>query len=171
MRSAAAQLAFPCLGSGSTALDVHAVVSEGGRLVWRPEPLVAAAGCRHRSTAALTLDEASSALWLDELVLGRSSESPSDCDVTTTLRIDRGDRPVLRDGIRTAPTSATGPAVLAGARYLVSIVDVGAGALGDGDALGSRPLAHAGRLARLAEPTSVGRERLLAGLDAMLSPR
>ena len=55
VRSAAAQLAFPCLCSGSTALDMHAVLSDGVRLGWRPAPLVAAAGCRPRSTAARPL--------------------------------------------------------------------------------------------------------------------
>jgi len=171
VRSTGAQLAFPCLGPGSSALVVDVAVASGASLVWRPEPLVACGGCRHASSARVDLaDPTSRVLWCDELVLGRSGEAVSGIDVSSRLRIDRAGRPVLRDGIRTAATDAFGGAVFGNARFLATVVDVGWNVLDATSAPGSMPLAGGGTVLRRLAPTAVGRDALHRRLDDLVHP-
>jgi urease accessory protein len=169
VRSTGAQLAFPCLGPGSSALDVHVTIGPGASLVWRPEPLVACAGCRHTSAARVELADATSrVLWWDELVLGRTGEAVAGIDLTARLRIDRAGRAVLRDGVRTAASEALGGAVFGNARFLATVVDSGWGVLDSDSAPGSMSLAGGGHLLRVVEPTAVGRDALHRQLDDLL---
>ena len=52
-----ATLAHACSGGGTTEMNVRAEVGSDARLAWLPEPLVAHAGCRHRSAASLALQD------------------------------------------------------------------------------------------------------------------
>ena len=70
VRSVAAQLALPCPPGCSTAVAIDAEVGPGGRLDWWPEPLMAVAGARHRSSTVLRLAPGAAVRWVDELVLG-----------------------------------------------------------------------------------------------------
>jgi urease accessory protein len=74
IRSAAASLVLP--GRGVSRLAVRAEVGAGARLVFTPEPSIAAAGCDHRSLAWVRLDEGAELVWREEIVLGRHGERP-----------------------------------------------------------------------------------------------
>jgi len=118
VRTVAAQIAHPCLYGGSTAMHVTASVGVAGRLVWWPEPTIVCRGGRHVATATVDLAAGATAVWVDELVLGRSGEHPGDVDVTTSLVVDHDGLPLLRDGLAVGAPGSLGPAVLGGARYV-----------------------------------------------------
>lgn len=125
VRTAAATLAHPCPGGGSTTLDVHADLGPGASLAWLPEPLVACAGCRHTGRARVRLAAGAAAVWSETLALGRSGERPG--DVAVRLDVDHDGAPLLRDGLRAGPSVPAwdGPAVLDGARHLGSVALLG----------------------------------------------
>ncbi len=154
VRSAAAQMAFPCLGPGSSRLDIEVNVGDGCMLRWRPEPLVAAAHCRHLTSARLSIEGTGRALWLDELVLGRSGEDVADIDVISSISVDRDGEPVVRDGFRTRAPGALGPAGIGTHRYLATLLDLGTSTLTD---QGSMLLASGDRLQRILAPDARAR--------------
>jgi urease accessory protein len=160
VRTVAATLAHACRGGGETVVELRAEVAAGARLAWVPEPLVAHAGCRHRSSARLDLAPGAAAVWAEALTLGRHGETAG--DVELRLDADLGGRPLLRDGVRvgTGAPGSDGPAVLDGSRH------VGTVAL-----LGLRPnvedpsvlsLAGPGAVARACAPDGAALERRLA---------
>jgi len=55
VRSVAATLALPGRDGALSRLEVHARVEAGGRLTWLPEPLIAAARCRHETLSTVEL--------------------------------------------------------------------------------------------------------------------
>ena len=55
VRTTAATLAHPCPDGGWTETIVDATLGPGATLAWLPEPLVACAGCRHRSRSTIDL--------------------------------------------------------------------------------------------------------------------
>jgi urease accessory protein len=93
--------------------------------MWLPEPLVAHAGCRHRSTAHVDLHEGAAAVWAETLALGRHAETAG--DVSVRVDVDLDGHPLLRDGLRAGPTvaGADGPAVLDGARHTGTVALLG----------------------------------------------
>lgn len=117
VRSTAATLAHPCPGGGATLSTVTAVVATGAALAWLPEPLVACAGCRHRSASTLRLEQGSAAVWYEACTLGRSGETAGPVDLR--LDVTLGGAPLLSDGFR--GQAAASPAVLGGRRHLGSI--------------------------------------------------
>jgi urease accessory protein len=125
VRTAAATLAHPCPGAGSTTFDVHADLGPGASLAWLPEPLVACAGCRHGGRARVRLAAGAAAVWSETLVLGRWGERPG--DVAVRLDVDLAGTPLLRDGLRAGPSAPAwdGPAVLDGTRHLGSVALLG----------------------------------------------
>jgi urease accessory protein len=135
LRSAAATVALPGRGDEPSRLLVRARVGAGGTLEYLPEPTVAAAGCRHRMDAEVTLGPGASLLWRDELLLGRHGENSG--AITTSLRVDlRGNdlggdepRPLLRHELALGPDEPgrDGPAVLGGARAVGTLLIAGAG--------------------------------------------
>ncbi len=160
VRSVAAQLAFPCLGEGTTRWCVNARLGSGARLDWAPEPLVACGRSRHRSTVSIDLAEDAALLWRDELLLGRFGEPVESVGVRSELRIRRSGRPVLHDGLATDLPGSLGPAVLGGARYLGTIVDLGADALSaDGDPPAMQ-IAGGGTMLRLVGADAISRTQL-----------
>jgi urease accessory protein len=122
VRSAGASLAQRGDGTPS----IHAVtvdVEDGAHLVWDVEPLIAAAGCDHRTTATVRLGAGASLVWRDEVVLGRSGESPGRC--RSALRIERAGAPVLDHELSTTVAGWDGPAVTAGAKVVGHLAVVG----------------------------------------------
>lgn len=115
LRSIAASVALPGDGGELSRLDVHARVGRWATLRYRPEPLIAAAACRHRTTARLELALHASVEWREELVAGRHGEPPGSC--WTRLVADIDGRPLLRHELRMGPDAPgwDGPAGLAGA--------------------------------------------------------
>src|SRR5690606_35571027 len=71
LRGVAAAVALPGPGNDASQIVVEATGAAGGRLDWRPEPLVAAAGCRHRARSQVTLAEGAELTWQEALVCGR----------------------------------------------------------------------------------------------------
>jgi urease accessory protein len=161
VRSGAATMAHACPDGGRTSLDVAVDAGRGARLAWMPEPLLAHAACRHRSTAHLTLAAGAVAVWAEATALGRSGETAG--DVELRLDVELEGRPLLRDALRTGPSAqgAAGPAVLAGARH------VGTVAL-----LGARPSVDANLVMALAGPGAVARALAFdaATLERRLAP-
>lgn len=146
VRTAAASVALP--GDGPSEVSVHARVAGGGALRWLPEPVVAARGCVHHMAVSLHLEGSAAVLWREELVLGRHGEEPGTVVTRTTADIDGN--PLLRHelALGLGYRASTGPAVIAGARAVGSVLLVGPGApavarvLGPGGAV--LPLAAGG---------------------------
>ena len=166
VRTAAATIAHPCPGGGSTAFDVDADVGPGARLAWLPEPLVACAGCSHAGRSRVRLHNGAVAVWSETVALGRTGEQPG--DVALRLDADIDGLPLLRDGLRAGPSTPgwDGPAVLAGARHAGTVALLGTparpGVVGDGVLQGAVSLAGPGTLVRAVGPDGAGVERALA---------
>lgn len=124
LRTVAASVALPGQNGAESRLTVRASVAAGGRLAWLPEPLVAAAGCRHEVRCAVTLAEDALLLWRDELVFGRAGEGPGDAAVETV--VTRAGRPLLHHRLAVGPSAPgwNGPAVLGGAKATGSLLVV-----------------------------------------------
>ena len=159
VRSTAATLAHPCPDGGWTEMCVTAALAPGAALAWLPEPLVACAGCRHRSRSTVVLEEGAVAVWYEACTLGRSRERAG----TVELRLDATltGRPLLRDGLR-HPEGAESPAVLGGHRHTGSVHLFGRRASGR-----YLQLAGAGTTARGVASDAVALERGLGPARAL----
>jgi urease accessory protein len=115
VRSTAATLAHPCPRGGWTQLDVRAHVGPGASLHWRPEPLVACGGGRHRGESRIVLDSGATAVWREVVCLGRTGEAAGVVETRVTADLDG--HPLLRDGLRVHPS----PAVLGPARHVGAV--------------------------------------------------
>jgi urease accessory protein len=123
-------------------MHVRVEIGTDARLAWLPEPLIAHAGCRHRSTASLDLHDGAVAVWLEAVTLGRHGEDAGHVELRFDAELDG--RPLLRDGFTTR--AAAGPAVLNGARHLGTVA-----------LLGTRPAADIERVMELAGPGGLAR--------------
>ena len=74
VRSVAAQIALPGRDGPPSRLTIEARVGAGATLRWRPEPLIAAAGCDHRAVTRVEVADGGRVLWRDDLVFGRHGE-------------------------------------------------------------------------------------------------
>lgn len=166
VRSVAASLALPGRdGAPPSQLRINAVVGAGAVLRWRPEPLIAAAGCHHQALTHVEVAEGASLVWRDDLVCGRHGEGSGDVRADTTIRY--GGRTLYRHELAIGPGAPgwSGAAVLGGGRAVGSVVLAGprrpAPGLPGGDAA-VMPLAGPGVLA-----TAVGRDirQVRAALD------
>jgi urease accessory protein len=124
VRTVAASVALPDRAGTPSCLSVFASVGAGGRLDWLPEPLVAAARCRHRTMSTVDLAGDAELVWRDELVCGRHGEPAGDARVGTSVTI--GGKPLLRQELTIGPGAPgwSGPAVLGGARAAGSLLIV-----------------------------------------------
>jgi urease accessory protein len=120
VRTVAASIALPGRSGAESVLAVHAVVGEGARLVFLPEPIVAAARCRHHNVSAVDLAAGARLVWREEAVFGRFGEPAGDLRLSTSIR--RGERPWYRSDLAIGPTHPDGPAVLHGARVLATLI-------------------------------------------------
>jgi urease accessory protein len=125
VRSVAATIAYPSRDGAPSQLDVHATVGAGGRLEWRPEPLIAVRRCNHRTTSTVDLAADASLVWRDELVCGRHGEGPGDVCVLTSVHVEK--RPLYAHELAVGPAAVgwSGAAVLGGARVHASTLYVG----------------------------------------------
>lgn len=173
VRTAAASIALP--GAGPSEVRVTATVAAGGRLRWLPEPVVAVDGCDHHMEATVDLEDGAVLVWREEVVLGRHGEAGG--SVVTRARVDLAGRPLLRHELALGPRypAAGGPAVVAGARAVGSLVVAGLEATVPAIALGPTaavlPLAGAGvQIVALAEGAVALRRQLDAGLARTAGP-
>ena len=123
VRTAAASMALP--GAGPSKVRVRATVAAGGELRWLPEPVVAVDGCVHHMEATVDLEGGAVLTWREELILGRHGEAGG--SVVTRTSIDLAGQPLLRHELGLGPRypPAAGPAVVAGARAVGSLVVAG----------------------------------------------
>lgn len=121
VRTTAATLAYPCPQGGHTTTDVAITLDAGCRLAWLPGPLVAFAGCRHRSHARVSLAPGARALWAELLTCGRAGETVG----SVGIRLDATlcGAPLVRDALRVGPEAPgwDGPSCLGGARHVASL--------------------------------------------------
>jgi urease accessory protein len=79
LRSAAASLLLPGPHGELSRLRIRARVAAGARLDYCPQPTVAAAGCQHRTSAAIELEPGGALRWREAIVLGRHGEPAGQC--------------------------------------------------------------------------------------------
>jgi urease accessory protein len=170
VRSVAAQLALPGRPGPASHLHVRAQVDGGGTLRWRPEPLIAAAGCDHHTTTHVEVAEGGTLLWRDDLVCGRHDEPSGDVRLTTTIRY--AGTTVYRHDLAVGPAAPgwNSAAVLGAAGQAVgTVVAIPAfeEAFPASDRAAIMPLAGPGMLA-----TAVGADirEVKAALDGLAAP-
>lgn len=170
LRSAAATLLLPGHrrpGAPRSRLLVRASVAAGGRLVFSPGPLIAAAGCDHLSVADVNLDETAELVWQEQIVLGRHAERPgryvSRFDVTV------GAAPLLRHELR-IDEGAASCAVLGDAKAIGTLLMAGADLTREPyaeEGLAVMPLARPGVLVTVLAADAVSlRDRMELGRSA-----
>jgi urease accessory protein len=148
VRTVAATLALPGPGGARSRTRVFAHVAAGASLSWRPEPIVAVAGCDHTMESTVELDAGARLLWREELVCGRHGEAGGDLRLHTAATLDGV--ALLRQALAVGPAAPgwSGPAVLGGARTAGSLllVDPEAPTEPRGPAVLRRPDAYAARV-------------------------
>lgn len=142
--SAAATLSLPGRDPAPAHYDLDLTVAGDAELIWRPEPVIAAAGSELRLWTRVHLDPHARLLFREEQVLGRHDEPPG--RLTSRLTVRQDGRLVLDQStdIGTgAPPGWDGPAVVAGRRTLGQLltthaVTVGASGGASGEAAAFR---------------------------------
>jgi urease accessory protein len=171
----AATMAWPGPHDSWSTQAVTATVGAGGHLCWTPEPMVAVAGCRHRSSMTVRLAADATAWIVEEVSLGRTGEDPG-C-IELEWRVERAGSVLLHHAERLGPNGpGWGSAVSSGRhRHLVAAVSVGVTAPGGAPTTVVGADAAAARL-QIADDTwmalAVGVDRPAArgALDAVADP-
>lgn len=103
-------------------VDVH--VGTRATLVWLPDPVIAAHGCRHAGEVRIALDRGARLILREELLLGRSGEQPGNLRQHVRVRLDG--RPLLHQQLIIGPEApaSDGPAVTGGHRAIGSLLVV-----------------------------------------------
>lgn len=125
IRTVAASIALPGRFGEASLLTVTVTVAAGGRLLWLPEPLIAAARCQHTTRSTVDLEDGAELIWREELVCGRHGEEPGDVTLSTVLRRDM--KPLYRGDVAVGPGAPRwdGPAGFGGARVLATVFNTG----------------------------------------------
>ena len=142
----AATMAWPGPHDAWSSQGVTADVGERGHLCWTPEPMVAVAGCRHRSSTTVRLAAGATAWIVEEVSLGRTGEGSGRVDLE--WRVERGGSVLVHHAERLgAGGPGWGSAVSTGRhRHLVAALAVGLPGRGDGPPTLVGPDAAAARL-------------------------
>lgn len=173
--SAAATLVQPGTGMAPARIAVTARTAPGAVLRWMPEPTVVAAGAHLEMRTTLRCAPGATVAWREVLVLGRLGEPPG--TVTSSVHVDLGAQPVLRQDTRLGPQAAPGwdgAAVAGRHRVLGTLLLLGPAGLASPITLaapaGTRcailPLEAGGMLVTALGETTLGVRRLL---DAALA--
>ncbi|GGO83975.1 urease accessory protein UreD [Wenjunlia tyrosinilytica] len=122
--TAAATISLPGRDGAESVYDVTLTVEDRAVLHWLPEPLIAAAGSRLRTTTRVELAEGARLVLREEQVLGRSGEQPG--ALSTRLTVRRAGRPLLDQELSfgQAAPGWDGPAVLGGRRAVGQLLVV-----------------------------------------------
>ena len=123
IRSVAAQLALPGRADlPPSSLEIHADVATAATLRWLPEPLIAAAGCQHRTVTHVEVAAGGILLWRDDLVCGRHNEPAGNVRTTTTIRY--AGRTLYRHDLSVGPQAPawSDAAVLGNARAIGTLL-------------------------------------------------
>ena len=143
-------------------LAVRARLAAGARLVFAPEPAIAAAGCDHRAFAGVSLEEGAELVWQEEILLGRHAERPG--RYVSRLDVTACGVPLLRHELR-VDDDAPSAAVLGDAKATGTVLLAGDEVTAEPyatDGLAVLPLAGPGVLVTALAPDTV---RLRARLD------
>jgi urease accessory protein len=129
MRSVAASMVFPGPSKLPSRTEVNLDVGNDGSLSWLPEPMVLVRACDHVADTTITLASTASLVWREELILGRWGETSG--SVQQQLRLTRSGRVLVHLGMRLGPRwpESFGPAGVADALVVASMVMVGPSAL------------------------------------------
>jgi urease accessory protein len=150
--STGATLVLPDRTGAPATMEVDAQVAETGRLHLACEPVILAAGARLRSRTQIALAAGSIFLWREELVTGRSGETPGEGEFS--LRVDHDGIPLLAQDLAVGPERPwwTSAAVLGDARAYGTLLAAG-------------PFTHASRVLGVLEhePGAVATLTRLAG--------
>ncbi|MEY9930819.1 urease accessory protein [Catenulispora sp. GP43] len=124
VRSVAASIVLPGPHGRDSSLEITARVEAGAALSWSPQPLIAARGARHRTTARVDLAEDARLVWREEIILGRHGEEPG--SLATRLRVRRAGKVLLDQTLAVGPghPGSRGPAVAGPDRAAGTIVIV-----------------------------------------------
>nr|WP_042374953.1 urease accessory protein UreD [Streptacidiphilus neutrinimicus] len=117
--SAAATVSLPGRDPGPASYELELTVAADAELVWRPEPVIAAAGSALRLWTRVSLAPGARLHLREEQVLGRHGEPPG--RLTSRLTVRQDGRLVLDQSTDVgagAPPGWDGPAVLDGRRAL-----------------------------------------------------
>jgi urease accessory protein len=119
----AATLAYPSVDTAR--YELHVRVCTGGRIAWRPQPLILACGCKLESSIVLELAADATAFTREFVVLGRHGEQPG--SYRSSFRCELEGRPLVHDAVRIdrGEVMSSSPAVLAGARAFASLALLG----------------------------------------------
>jgi urease accessory protein len=122
VRSVAASLALPGPPGAASRMRVRATVAAGATLRWRPEPLIAAAGCDHDVVTEVQVAAGGTLLWREDVVCGRHGEAPGDVRFDTT--IGYAGSTLYRHQLALGPAAPgwAGAAVLGGCRALGTVI-------------------------------------------------
>ncbi|MEV6846944.1 urease accessory protein UreD [Actinoplanes sp. NPDC051411] len=122
VRGVAAQIALPGPGETPSRLEIRATVGPDATLRWLPEPLIAAAGCDHRTVTHAEVAEGGRLLWRDDLVFGRQGEPSGSLRSRALFRY--AGSTVYRQDLAAGPdaTGSAGPAVLGKAQALGTLL-------------------------------------------------
>ena len=125
VRSVAASMVLP--GTDDSVLDIAVDVADGAHLDWYPQPVISVVASRHIQRTRILLAPTATLRWSEALVLGRSGEEPG--SLTSVLRVERAGAVLHHTELRIGADTPglDGPAGLAGARALVSVISVGPG--------------------------------------------
>lgn len=122
VRSSAASIAY---AGGASRWTVHAVAGPQSRLSWWPEPLIVTSGADHHQRTVLECAPDASVEWAELVLLGRHGEGPGNARLR--LDADVAGRALLRHELHLGPaaTGWDGPAVVAGARAIATVLVAG----------------------------------------------
>ena len=130
LRSSASALLLPGAGGEWSSFTLDAEVGSGALLDHGVEPMVAAAGCRHRQRTVVSMADGASLRWREEIVLGRHGEAPGEC--VLSLDVTYGGVPLLRHELAIGD-GHTSPAILGSARAVGSVLLAGPSWAADAD--------------------------------------
>jgi urease accessory protein len=124
VRSIAASVALPGPHGRESSLEITAQVAAGAALSWSPQPVIAARGAWHRTTARVDVAEDARLVWREETVLGRHNEEPG--SIATRLRVMRAGQVLLDQTLAIGPRypGSLGDAVTGADRAVGTIVIV-----------------------------------------------
>lgn len=124
LRDVSATLVLPGPRGAESRLEIALRVGADATLVWLPEPIIAARGCRHGGDVRIALDPGARLLAREELLLGRHGEEPG--SLCQRIRVRRDGRPLLSQELALGPDAPAfaGPAVTGGHRAIGSLLAV-----------------------------------------------
>jgi urease accessory protein len=149
VRSGAASYALPSPVPRPSRLASQVAVGAGGRLHWRPEPLVSVAGSEHGIDTDIALASDAALVWWDEMVLGRFGEPGG--RLRTRLRVDRAGAPLVRHQLDLGPGAPgwAGPGAQGPVRVVIEVVVVDAPGGPGGEAAAMTTVGERWRAGRL----------------------